>query len=332
LHFQGNSTTPATVYNVAGDGSLIHQTYCFDPLGVAAAAELNQVNSVFPLLGGNLPDLDSARVSRITVLQHSPSLWHDFLIAQGAAPTVANQQVIALVSSASPMTRLQADEIFRIRDDLEIQTLENLNEGTYAVAVQPGAPIESTQRVHLRESINGNLVGVKPVAGGSFSWMATLVPEVDIDYRQAAQPFLTNRYMMSVVVFNDRDLSGRFREEVVAQLINPTVMLGATKQIALQELASGTPLVPEDTGVRTIRQGDWIALMQNPLPASNIPRYTRLKWYQVIGADAVDGDADQTRELTLAGPDWNINLGLPVFAVYLRNVVSVYEKTIELQR
>lgn len=354
LHYRGGSSPQSTIYNlppVGADGTLIHQTYCFDPHGVAAAWERNRVqerdargtpialNYSFPQYGGS-PDLTFARVPRVTVhRQHSARLV-EYLLLQ-------NQPLNQAISAASqqmsqpplPMSLAQADEMFRLRDDLEIETLEDLTRAPYAVTFQPGAPIETTQRIHLQDAAGSNIVSVKAVAGGSFSWMATLVPELDRLHPPGSMtngiPSLTNRYTMSVIVFNQRDLTGRYREEVVGQVVNPTVLLGATKQVVLQEMVDVTPLLPEDVSLRSIRQGDWVALMQYPtnVPINTAPpRYTRLKWYQVVGADAVEGDADQTRELTLSGPDWNLDPRTLMFAIYLRNVVAVYEKTIELQQ
>jgi hypothetical protein len=352
MHYRGNPSPQNTIYHMNGDGSLIHQTYCFDPHGVAAAVALNQgqerdvrgqainPNAFFPQYGGS-PDLTIARVPRITVHRQHPSRWLEFRLLQNPSPNQVGPAIlesIQQVNSLQPMTIAQADEMFRLRDDLEIETLEDLSRAPYAVTITPGAPVESTQRLHLQDVAGSNIVSVKAVVGGSFSWMATLVPELDVQYPAGpiagGIPRMSNRYTISVVVFNQRDLTGRYREEVVGQIVNPTVLLGATKQVVLQEMIDVSPLTPEDVSLRSIRQGDWIALLRYVPTNNQLPRTIQLKWYQVVGADAVEGDADQTRELTLSGPDWNPDptINTPIFAIYLRNVVAVYEKTIELQQ
>jgi hypothetical protein len=321
-----------------GYGDLKNQSYCLDPVWVAARNELSGVVS------NQFPDEAPAeiQVPRMTVRQQNLARFYEWryhqMLAQGALPPVAHNaasgETQAMFNNLRPLSLTQANEIFGLRDDIVVQTIENPLEGAYAPAAPlAGAPNASTQRQFLREGVGNSIIGTKQVTSGSFSWMATLTPEVAVNFSSPpATPYTSNVYQLSIVVFHQRDVSGRFREEVTAQVDpNNSLMLAGTKQIAIAELTPSA-IVPENVGVRHIRQGDWIALMQNPLPTSvpPLPNYTRLRWYQVVAADELDHDLDIDRELTLSGPDWTVNWSMPVYAVYLRNVATVYEKTIEL--
>ena len=158
----------------------------------------------------------------------------------------------------------------------------------------------------------------KRYANGSYSWMATLVPE----------PVPTSdQYTLSIVVFHRRALTLEPRQELVVSLPDPALytLAGGVKEVLLQQPPITNELEKANAGLRHIRHGEWIALMQ-PTGSGG---YVDLRWYEVIRADAVEGDLDTTRELTLAGPDWNPRPG-PMYAVYVRNVVAVYEKSIKL--
>jgi hypothetical protein len=123
------------------------------------------------------------------------------------------------------------------------------------------------------------------------------------------------------------------RQEVVALVAPPpnSLMIGAVKEIVVSEIAANPgPPVPENVGVRHIRGGDWIALVQKTiLPPQQV--YTRLVWYQVVSTDEQQSDTTMERHLSLNGPDWNPDWTQPLYAVYLRNVETVLEKTVELQ-
>lgn len=344
---------PPQSASVRNFGTLKNQTYCFDPLWVAARAELSSfASNQFPdTTTAPLPPVPPVmQVPRVTVRQQNLDDFYEWKysqkLAQGTDPTQAGssayQETEVLFKNPRPLSLAQAAEIFRLRDDISVQDVTTImdptnpaDEATYSVVPQPGLPNEFTQRQFLREPLGGSLVGTKQVTGGSFSWMATLVPEIAINYSVAPPlPYTTNRYQLSTVIFHQRDLSGVYREEVVAQVdYGLSMMASGVKQITIKEFATN-PMIKENVGVKNIRVGDWIALMQNPVPGTPplLPNFTRLKWYQVMAADELDLELDPPqRELTLSGPDWQVDLKLPLYAVYLRNVVAVYEKTIELQ-
>jgi hypothetical protein len=136
-------------------------------------------------------------------------------------------------------------------------------------------------------------------------------------------------YRLSVVIFQRRNLTLQPRQETVAEVIvGESLLQGSVKQVMIDELVP--PPTAEDAGVRELRGGHWIALIQQV----NVPQGVNnqnLKWYRVISTDEPDGDADINRVVSLTGPDWNVRFSAgPVYAVYVRNVVAVYEKTVRL--
>ena len=285
---------------------LTPQAYCFDPHGVAAAPPNDARRWGFPVKRAGVPD--SLLSPRVTVCGYRP---HDF-------PNFSDPYLLSFPA---------AEEIFRLRDDVIVEPPENIDDIAYLS--------------YLTESVGSNSppIASKRATGGSFSWMATLVPELNsaLDPAQPGivVPYLTNRYQLSIVVFNQRDLSGLYAEETVAQIDTQNSLLsGPAKEILIEQVApfiSPTPTLEEErsVGVRNIRQGDWIALVQRLLPPQ-FP-YTHLQWYQVQSTDELDTEYATRRQLSLSGPDWNPNPLQPIYAVYVRNVVSVYQKSIELQ-
>jgi hypothetical protein len=335
--------TPQTPYGIYNGmtGQIIPQTYCFDPHWVAAKIpQAVTIAALFPALGP-----PAAQVPRITVLTYRPETFRESLLIQGATPALASNRMAAFVNNSNParISLAQADQVFRIHDDLLVESPNSPSGVAPQVGVnilaRPDLPNDIARQTYLSESFGAYAqpVGVKRLSGGNFSWMATLVPElnsvINPSNPNAIAPYVTNRYRLSIVIFNQRDLLGNYNEEVVAQVQLPpdSMISGAAKEIVIVEVGPNPP-VAENVGVRHIRQGDWIALMQKvPMPPP-LGVYTRLQWYQVLSTDEQDADTTMVRQLSLSGPDWNPDWSQPIFAIYLRNVETVYEKTVELQQ
>src|SRR5690606_9704343 len=211
----------------------------------------------------------------VSVLAYRPEELRESLMLLGASPAVASTRTAGFVGNPTPMSLARADEIFRIRDDLIVEP--------------PANPMDIARQSYLSESIGGNPFPLpfKRLAHGGFSWMATLAPElngaVNPSDPTVFMPYLTNRYQLAIVVFNQRGLNSLFAEEVVAQVATPpnSIMAGSVKEIVIQELGPSPP-IRENAGVRHIRSGDWILLAQRmPLPPPQ-PPFTRYVWYQVV--------------------------------------------------
>jgi hypothetical protein len=327
----GTGQNPYYIYASNAGGQIIRQSYCFDPLLVAAALKwpANDPLSKRPMpFRGTFPDAlpPAAQLPRITVLSYRPEDFRDSLLMHGATPVMANLRMNQFVNNFSAMSLTQADEVFRLHDDVVVEP--------------PANPNDIAELTQLKEPAGGNgpPLGVKRLSGGGFSWMATLVPEltsgVAANNPVAVVPYVSNRYRLSIVVFNQRDLTGRFAEEVVARVLPPpdSQLAGAAKDIVISEIGPDPPIA-ENVGVRNIRQGDWIALLQKmPMPLP-LGEFTQLQWYQVVSTDEPLSESTLVRQLSLNGPDWTPvwNNNFPVYAVYVRNVQTVFEKTIELK-
>jgi hypothetical protein len=78
-----------------------------------------------------------------------------------------------------------------------------------------------------------------------------------------------------------------------------------------------------------ISQNSWIMLAGNT--SSGAPDF---KWYRVLAADEILGSGPWTRNLTLAGADWQRpewGAGTVTQATIMPHVVGVFEKTIRLE-
>jgi hypothetical protein len=88
-----------------------------------------------------------------------------------------------------------------------------------------------------------------------------------------------------------------------------------------------------------VKPNQWIMLSQPPYQAPSggtLPAWYR--WYRVLAADQTQGTGSGpfTRNVTLAGPDWNPASGgssvtVATFATIVDGVIGVYERAIELE-
>ena len=193
------------------------------------------------------------------------------------------------------MTLSQAQEVFTLRDDLVLPQSTDQN-----VPSQLG---------YLSVKVSGRNVSTKMISGGTYSWLATLVPD-PLD--------LTDAYALSIVVFQGRNLLAPVPEEITAQVVPDLSMVsGLVKDVTLKQLTP--PIMPPDGdfGLKQLRAGDWILLGQE-LPASPPLRplpVQLLKWYRVVTVDQTDDADEMVRHATLDGPDWNVDFvsGPPLY-------------------
>lgn len=229
------------------------------------------------------------------------------------------------------MHRLLAERLFVARDDLAVDR-----------PVDPTLP---------PEQVYGSAVSRRQY-NGSFSWFATLVPELH-------QPTgVYDQYLLSVVVLDDRELgydsglAAITRPEPVPERVVDIQLLGGGfgggEAILRNSIAS-----PLSIDVRT---GDWImlsakAIISPPIPVAiaqnnpNVVTRDYFRWYRVMNSEfeprrRQDGPG-WFRHVTLEGPDWNRRewqdatlpqmLQMPTRAVVVSDVVGVFEKTIRLE-
>jgi len=216
--------------------------------------------------------------------------------------------------------RIQADSIFLIDDD---PSYERPKDGSL-----PG------QQNYAALPLAG--MGRRQTEG-EYSWMATLVPRIDI-YSGAS----TDQYVLSVVMFHKRPADLALNVLDNARTLERTV--GAA---AADGYTGGEVLLywtaPQNTANDDlakdrlkVRPGDWIMLSGNmsyPIGNNQSRTLPRFQWYRVADTEDMvyDGTASQyERWVTLVGQDWSINLAVQQ-ATIVEGVIGVYEKTARLE-
>ncbi len=183
--------------------------------------------------------------------------------------------------------------------------------------------------------------------------MATLVPDTQPVFIPGSPvlryyPNSGSRYRMSVIIFNRRTSYSRLltagpnaanrviNQEILAEVYLPGTTFttrgnASTKEIHIRSAfpyrsSDDAALQPNDIAGATwsdVKVGSWIALLQfegGSRPAKN------LSWFQVTSA--TDLPANGEFVFSLKGPDWNFDV--QTYAIYVNDVVSVFEKTIRL--
>ena len=218
------------------------------------------------------------------------------------------------------MDRLLAERLFVARDDLAID--------------RPDDPTLPPQQVYGSNTTRRQY-------NGSFSWFATLVPELH-------QPTgIFDQYILSVVVLDDRDLlydSGlatTSRPRPIPERVVEIELLGGGfgGGEAILKTRSTSPVSID------VRSGDWIMLSARAIvsPPPNLVTRDYFRWYQVLSSERDPrprGGGGWIRRISLEGPDWNRPewgttlpdaLQMPTRAVVVRDAVGVFEKTIRLE-
>ena len=231
---------PYDIYNGL-TGQVIPQTYCFDPHWVAARQTLPQ-----PIFQPYVPrrgPADGAGATHLGADVSSGSLAGVVHSAGRTADRGEQRGGGVCGQSQADVAWQEPTRSFRLRDDVVVEPPDN--------------PNDIARQTYLSESTNPSALPLvmKRLSGGSFSWMATLMPELTSTFNPinpaVALPYVANRYKLSIVVFNQRNLLSNFAEEVVAEVVPPpsTLITGAAKDIVIRELGTSPPIV-ENVGVR----------------------------------------------------------------------------------
>lgn len=263
----------------------------------------------------------------------------------------------------SIMGRYQADHVFNFDDQLAYER-PGVQKGSIArsdnslPAFQLYSPIKDT--------VSGNIYPGKREDEGKLSWMATLVPKID---RWNAT--LEDKYILSVVVFYSRspdlvipDFTANawpvkeWSATILGQNANGVSDFHSNGfgggEVTISILASD-PFASEKLKMRA---GDWVMLSGNVMarnPANNnpitVPTY---KWYRISDADedpyttTFGGNTYMQRDLTLVGPDWDLQDVLPfnggapnpnggdglpddVDVTIVPGVAAVFDRTVRLE-
>ena len=339
-------------------GAMLGAAFCIDPRFFAHHFERgNLVNfpqaaffpyyAPFPNFTSNHPPT-RARMWRVGVLP-SPTM------------TVAN-----------PMSKLLADEIFTLRDDLSFDRPDDdtlppqqsfgsmsssLTSGSSPIAMgadgQWGvAGVDDDNNGVVDDASEAFWYGSDDIgkrrAKGQLSWMATVAPMIR-DPLQFSATELSDAYTLSLVIFNRRNQGFPLADAVPTEpsterLVDVVFDGGGEVRLVAKPGRGSNDLA--------LRDGDWIMLssyvytkIPPTLPGTRIVPVFR--WYKVLKSEAtaeqdtVNFGGRWRRYATLHGPDWlpaqqiNPGTGQPFFATeatLLNGVVGVYEKTIRLER
>ena len=154
---------------------------------------------------------------------------------------------------------------------------------------------------------------------GKFSWMATLVPQLDSDL-----------YLLSIVVFHRRD-SYAEADRIVDVTFDSLGFNGG--DVTLSALPSASTTTPATADDLRMKQGEWLMLARR----NTVTNRRDFRWYRIQSADSGPVERDPPgsgydRSLTLFGQDWPVsNTNVVHKAVWIPGVVAVYEKTIRLE-
>ncbi|MGB9687788.1 type IV pilus modification PilV family protein [Thermogutta sp.] len=174
---------------------------------------------------------------------------------------------------------------------------------------------------------------------GMYSWMITVVPQVP------RIPSGTQKYLVSAVVFRDRNFLWRDDPtvEVPGERVATANFLGGG-DLRLSIPASRVKDAAQADEYLRVPEGQYLLLAGRALVSSNPPVMQNVfLWYRVVASgDLVNQNQNYFREVTVAGPDWNIAWclqtnndtdgdGVPVEtqAVLCTNVYGVYTEVID---
>jgi hypothetical protein len=249
-----------------------------------------------------------------------------------------NNQFTGDVQKTIAGNKLQADNIFFIEDDLAYfrPGTDELPEGTVANArAKNDKTLPAVQNYDFLPQATTTLS--RRQTRGEFSWMATLVPKVDVFTGVAS-----DQYQLSIVMFHQRPadlaLNGEY-ERVVKVYVED----GNTGGEVLLYWPSTTQTQQFDdiAALRLkLKAGDWVMLAGNLVVGNT--RIPRFQWYRVSDtdeisyepADATINQARYERRATLIGQDWNIDVNSQLQnqqATIVEGVIGVYEKTVRLE-
>jgi hypothetical protein len=257
-----------------------------------------------------------------------------------------------LVANTIAGNKLQADNIFFIEDDLAYfrPGTDELPESVTNARAKNDKTLPAVQNYDF---IPGTTTLSRRQTRGEFSWMATLVPKVDVLTFVAS-----DQYQLSIVMFHQRPslatVTGANDTTNVngenERVVNVYVEDGNTGGEVLLYWPSTTQTQQYDdiAALRLkLKAGDWVMLggilvHRDPQTNQVLSRFPRFQWYRVSDtdeisyepADATINQARYERRATLIGQDWNIDVNSQLQnqqATIVEGVIGVYEKTVRLE-
>lgn len=233
----------------------------------------------------------------------------------------------APAGTATPMVLAAAEYLTTSDDDLLFNRPVGNNDPTQIYSSEPYIDVNGngvydlgvdtfTASVH---DMNGNGTwdgNLKRKSELNMSWAATLVPTIAGN---------TEQYRVSIVVFYKRVL------DAVGTAGGPTAMevkfnssgLGGGAAFLRATSSSST----QQADIAPVRAGHWV-LVSNTSGKEH--RWYRISAIGVAFQDSANGNR-WTRDVSLAGADWNGTADQTSNAVYYPGVVGVFERTLQIE-
>ncbi len=231
-------------------------------------------------------------------------------------------------SSLVTLSSAQVNKLFLSFDD-QVVTVPNVDDPSTTIDERdPSAP--PTRRLGVG--------GGQFASNGEYSWFATLCPRELVPVNQLGRtPGETVKqeylYTMSLVVTKRRDRMFFKPTASGAELVPAGERIAdVTATANFQGGSGGRVLLSGSLGVdNKLSTGDWVMLSRYQSAAGSVV----VRWFRVIGLDSKPYEDKATgiwtRNVSLDGPDWVFDPAFPTQATLVNNVVTVFERVVEVQ-
>ncbi len=251
-------------------------------------------------------------------------LWRGEIQNATSAPPVMPRITVRSFAGAQRLpTPAVSDEICVALDDLEFELPDQ--------ATLP--PVQT--------ALTGAMGPIKRYAQGRFSWFVTVVPDDGV----------SDLYKLSIAVCRERDLDKR---EVAVPVQIDYRRLADLPSGTLEGVGFGGGEVSVDisaSGPLTVKPGEYVMLARHvATPTFDAVKGNRIykqrfQWYRVVAIDnvlATGNDSPNRAHVSLVGADWDFrpvvyggdwqNGQQVTYLIHTPSVVSVFEKTVRLER
>jgi len=166
-----------------------------------------------------------------------------------------------------------------------------------------------------------NTKPISSYSSSSLSWFATLSPAV---LSPVGEVLESDEFLLSIVVVKQRVPTLAAFDENFAK---------ADCQFAGEiMLINRQPVTEQQMKLSDLRTGDWLLLTKPVTPSlANDPAKCVYRWTQIIGTtDEEDAAANTARAFTISNDDFFRPNARGGFAIFMRGVKAVYERTIRV--
>jgi hypothetical protein len=322
IAFDNSGTLPAGTQS-GGTRVAYRHAICIDPLF------FNDPSNLTELLG-SFPNTQAYRPGLFPYYQDDLNPLSDPFLLTPTPAFSANRPRLLRVglhdpsSSLGTLTSAQVNRLFMSFDD-QVVSVANVDDPTTTV----------DERDRTAPAFRRLATGSDPkkdflntfASNGEYSWFATLCPRELLPTETAKEEYL---YTMSLVVTKRRDriffnatASGAPEGERIADVTATANFQGGSGG---RVVLSGTLGVSNKLGT-----GDWVMLSRYQSATGSVV----VRWFRVISLDTKPTEdkttGTWTRSVSLDGPDWIFDANFPTQATLVSNVVTVFERVVEVQ-